>query len=65
MRYAELDVVVLIEDVPEYNLKAGVEGVIVDVTSPEKGVYLVEFFDGDEPLDSVFIRSHQIRPARH
>jgi hypothetical protein len=63
MPYSDFDVVILTEDLPKYNLKAGTEGVIVDLTNPEKGVYLVQFFEEDEPLESVFVVSHQIRPA--
>ncbi len=63
MSFADLDSVMLVVDLPEFKLKAGARGVIVDVTNPEKGIYLVEFFEGDQPLDSIFVHSSQLRAS--
>ena len=63
MPYSDFDVVIFTEDLPKYNLKAVGRRDRRSDEPPRRGVYLVQFFEEDEPLKSVFVVSHQIRPA--
>lgn len=54
------DVVILIEDLPDYGLKAGVEGSVVDVF-PDGRAFTVEFMEDEKTLDVVFVRPNQIK----
>lgn len=55
------DSVILNEDLPEDNLKAGTKGAIVDAHSQLLDVFMVEWFDeNDQTIDVVPVRAHQI-----
>lgn len=62
---SELDRVVLTEDLPEYQLKAGDIGTVVLVHRGEEG-YEVEFIALDgETLAVTTALASQVRPVRH
>lgn len=54
---------ILTTDLPQFDLRAGDRGVVVDFSS-DGGAYIVEFFtpDGDT-IDVVFVERDQVRPA--
>lgn len=55
------DAVILNEDLPKYNLKAGTQGAIVEAFLRTPDVFLIEFFDGeDNTIDVVSVHAHQI-----
>lgn len=54
------DVVILKEDLTDYNLKAGAGGTIVDVLADGKA-FLVEFMEGGTTLDVAEVRPNQIK----
>jgi len=63
MRFKEFDVVELIVDFPEYGLKAGSLGTIVDIYSD--GEYEIEITTAEgDTLDCVAVTPDQIREAR-
>jgi len=63
MRFKEFDVVKLIVDFPEYGLKAGSLGTIVDIYSD--GEYEIEITTAEgDTLDCVAVTPDQIREAR-
>lgn len=55
------DAVILNEDLPEHNLKAGTQGAIVESFLRSPDVFLVEFFDAeDNTIGVVSVQVHQI-----
>lgn len=55
------DAVILNEDLPEHNLKAGTQGAIVESFPRSPDVFLVEFFDAeDNTIGVVSVHAHQI-----
>ena len=55
------DAVILNEDLPEHNIKAGIQGVIVESFPRSPDVFLVEFFDAeDKTIDVVSVHAHQL-----
>ncbi len=54
---------ILTTDLPQYDLRAGDRGIVVDFSS-DGGAYIVEFFtpDGDT-IDVIFVEQDQVRPA--
>jgi hypothetical protein len=55
------DSVILNVDLPQYNIKAGTVGAIVETLSEADGAYLVEFFDKDhQTIDVVDVTAAQI-----
>jgi len=61
MKYSLFDVVVLEEDIPEYNLKIGMIGAIVDVYTEPEEAYEVEFCDSDgKTMGMLALRPDQI-----
>jgi hypothetical protein len=64
MTYAESDSVILLVDLLEYGLTAGLPGAIVEILDSAKGVYLVEFFEEGGTgvtIDVVLVHAHQIQ----
>ena len=54
---------ILTTDLPQFDLRAGDRGIVVDFSS-DGGAYIVEFFtpDGDT-IDVIFVEQDQVRPA--
>jgi hypothetical protein len=56
------DSVILSQDLPEYGIQAGTQGVIVDTYAHTNQVFMVEFFDQQgNTLDVVDVRADQMR----
>jgi len=65
MEFHELDVVTLVDDIPEDGLKAGAVGTIVDVFRSPRTAYEVEFSDDDGvTIAMAALTADQIRPYR-
>jgi hypothetical protein len=65
MEFDELDVVTLLDDIPEEGLKAGAVGTIVDTFRSPRMAYEVEFIDGDGvTIAMATLTADQIRPYR-
>lgn len=60
---AQYESCILTTDLPQYDLRAGTRGVVVDYTASGK-TYIVEFFtpEGDT-IDVIFVEQDQVRPA--
>ncbi|UQZ90255.1 DUF4926 domain-containing protein [Deltaproteobacteria bacterium Smac51] len=64
MKYKQFDVVVLTEDIEEYDLKEGTVGTIVDVYTKPEG-YEIEFFDENgKEIMNIGILESQILPYK-
>lgn len=61
--FQELDLVELIEDLPDYDLKKGDIGVVVEVFDAPEEAYDLEFVEesGGEPKFAYSIKPHQVR----
>lgn len=55
------DSIILNEDLPEYGIRAGTEGAIVEQYSQTDDVYMVEFFDNTGKTLDVIEREFWIR----
>ncbi|MCY3907147.1 MAG: DUF4926 domain-containing protein [Anaerolineaceae bacterium] len=63
MMIAQYKPCTLTTDLPQYDLRAGTRGIVVDYTSGGK-TYIVEFFTPDgETIDVIFVEQDQVRPA--
>ena len=63
MTFKDFDVVELVVDFPEYGVKAGSIGTIVDIYSD--GEYEIEITNAEgDTLDCFAVTPEQIRPAR-
>ena len=66
MSYLFFDAVLLVQDVPEDGLVAGVIGVIVDIYTEPTEAYEVEFCDPDgRTLALLALLPEQIRPSKN
>ncbi len=61
----ELETVVLTEDLPEYDLKRGEKGVILEVFDEPEEAYLLEFVDESGAASKIadWVRPDQIKPV--
>jgi hypothetical protein len=59
----ELDVVELTEDLPEYGLKRGARGVVVEVFDEPEEAYMLEFVDesGTSSRFADWVKPHQVK----
>jgi len=60
---AQYESCILTTNLPQYDLRAGDRGVVVDFTSDGEA-YIVEFFTPEgETIDVIFVEQDQVRPA--
>ncbi|NJK80418.1 MAG: DUF4926 domain-containing protein [Chloroflexaceae bacterium] len=59
----EYEQVVLTEDLPEHDLKAGDLGTVVMIHGDHAGYELEIFSAGGRTLDVVTVEAHQVRPV--
>ncbi len=61
----ELETVALIEDLPEYGLKRGEKGVIIEVFGQPAEAYMLEFVDESGASSKIadWVRPEQVRPV--
>ena len=65
MSYSLFDTIVLIEDIPEDGLVAGMTGAIVDIYSEPTQAYEIEFCDPEgQTLALLALLPEQIRPLK-